>query len=204
MKLKIVVLFFILSKTVFSQGISAEYDCSLAYPNGVTLNYTGKYYYQGNKSISYMLPDYLSKYPDGTVKVKGVDYAYSFDSVQFITLIDLDSGTYKASFNFSIYEGRINASGGEWQITNETAEIGGYQCKHAYWVMNNGKDTSSEIWYTNEIPCPTGFAIWTYVPGFVVKVKTPMNLTAVLRKVQVGVTLPPEIFIREELRKRKR
>lgn len=198
-----IILFFLIWNSVLGQGISADYDCTVTYPNGIALNYTGKFFYQDNKSISYMLPDYLSKYPEGTVEQKGINYGFSTDSVQFILLMNLDSGTYKATINPTIYEGKLDATDGEWQITNEVTTIEGYKCQHAYWVRKNSKDTATEIWYTDEISCPTGFEVWNYVPGFVVKVKTPMNMVATLRKVRVGDAIAPEVFVRKELKKKK-
>ena len=103
-----------------------------------------------------------------------------------------------------IYEGYIDGSKGQWQISDEIMEVEGYKCQHAYWVNRNGKDTATEIWFTEEIPCPTGFEVWNYVPGFVVKVKTPMNMVATLRKLRIGDVIPPEVFIRKELKKSKK
>lgn len=200
---RLIFFIFLIWNSVLGQGISADYDCTVTYPNGITLNYTGKFFYQDNKSISYMLPDFLSKYPEGTVEQNGITYGFSSDSVQFILLLNLDSGTYKATINPRIYEGTLDASGGEWRITNEVGMIEGYKCQHAYWVTKNGKDTSAEIWFTDEIPCPTGFEVWNYVPGFVVKVKTPMNMVATLRRVTIGEGIPPAVFIRKELKKKK-
>lgn len=182
-----------------SQGISAEYDCNLSYPSGVSLKYSGNYYYQDNRSISYLIPEYLIQYPDGNVERNGNSYVFSTDSIQHILLVNLDSGKYESYIYPRIYRGKFGVFNGEWQLTTEILEISGYKCQHAYWVSSNGKDTLTEIWFTADIPCPTGFEVWTPVPGLVIKLKNKMGLEATLRKVRIGDTISPEVFIRKEL-----
>jgi len=182
-----------------AQSVIAEYDCERTYPSGTVLDYTGKYFFQNNQSLSYLVATYLDKYPNGIMKTQNGEMVFSSDSVQDMVYIDLENGYRKSVFGGKVYQHKMTPGIENWQMTGNEKEIAGFKCFNALLLSKNKPDTIADIWFTKDIAVPTSIEYAGYVPGFVVSARLPGNFTATLRRVSLVESISPEIFKREEL-----
>lgn len=132
------------SNFLYSQGLIATYKVYLSHPSGLRINYTGKYYYQDNQVIKYLVADYLQDYPTGMIVTNeqtGSTLVMSTDSVQKIQYCKLDSGICISNFGYGVNRSEFPKKKTVLKFTGKEEQLHGLRCIQAFWYDS---DSSSK------------------------------------------------------------
>lgn len=175
------------NNTCNSQNLEAHYKVvrsgEIPLGNGETksysLDYQGLIYHSGNRTISFLRPQYLLDYPDGEIKivtpsgeaVQGV----RMDSIQSVTLYDMDSViTWNIEGNNSsiprkLIHHKIRKGTPYYKYFDDTKTINGLLCKHAFCYYPSSDKPWADIWYYPEYNLPYSFFGVGNLPGLLVQ-----------------------------------
>lgn len=157
--------------------------------------------------------DYLNKAASNLVFSLTFNTSESFFEIEKKLDLDIETRVYsyaeniitKGNYYFdkkndAIYiEGKIydkytliksKASNTKWKITNETKNIGGYNCIKAICVKRKtnsikSKNYTVEAWFTMDIPVNYGPLEYNGLPGLILEVKSA-NFTFFVKKIELS------------------
>lgn len=173
------------------------------------LEFTGNYFMQGKRVISYLTPDYLDRYPTGKIESTRNDGPNNYsvniiplctDSIIGVNYSDGDSLIWR----YTSYVGGANMQRPssfkyevgfkKWVVLNETKDINGLICQRAVSYME-GNQVEWDIWFYPDISVDRGFENTFGVPGLIVEgVCPPGKLTMKLLNYALGAAIPDSIF----------
>lgn len=183
-----------LPSLVFGQALSAEYSCSIKYgTTGISLDYTGKYFFYQNKSLSYLIPEYLEQYPNGRIQTKSSIIILPADTIQSISYINLNSENVEFINGKHQEEYSLTKNHFFWKVMDDTATISGLFCQKASWSNTNNGEPVGTVWFCANIPAPTTFNNIFGTPGLVVSIEQPY-FSAALRWVNISKSIPEDIM----------
>lgn len=170
------------------------------------LEFEGLIYKSGNKTIAYMVPQFLSQYPRGMIQGKSENGSNSFlaisrDTVQMPFLYQVNDSLITAwcGTNASPHSRRFTKSNYKigamkWVETGEKKKINGYDC------VNMRAFTASQFpvfdgWVCKTIPAGFAFFSMRDVPGIIVEGYMPrLNASFKLVSVKLHQPIPESVF----------
>jgi len=221
MRSLLVVLLIFTSAVTFGQNLEIRYKViqSISIALGekrvknMNIDYDGYVYQAGKKTISFLKPLFLDKYPTGEILLWEGSNAYSHslsvDTQQLIFLYDTDSMNMWKCLNSSDPETnmfitqKFEKNITRWQILSDTKKLKGLTCKRAK-LINAENELICDIWYTTEVPNEYNLAGLTDLPGMIVSANYPMaGLSFELGEFKMGIDVNNDVFWPAEFRKAK-
>ncbi|HCF64017.1 MAG TPA: hypothetical protein DEU93_07570 [Chitinophagaceae bacterium] len=194
MRTYILILLILFSNQSTAQYIQAEYKVEIGYPQGFTLDYIGKYFTSGTKSVEYLLPLYLDKYPSGSLTLNDKLYAVPTDTVQRYSVVDVDSGIVKIATEYGNEYYTFENNFLLWEVFPEIRNIDGLNCQRAQWRGRKDGIVLGEVWFATDIPVVAGFKQLIGIPGLIVELKYGNDYTAKLISYEITSEISPEVF----------
>lgn len=198
----------LISNFVFSQGLVATYKVYLSHPSGLKINYTGKYYYQGNQVLEFLQADYLKDNPTGmfvTNEKTRATLNMPTDSVQYVTYCLLDSGIYY-SYNSFYGVRRSTFSNGRLTLkpSGQEAQLHGLRCVQTFvYSSDSSSKPYAEIWYAPDIPAPCSFTDWDSLGLMVKYIPSNPGYYYEMENFEFVDNIPQTVFNRKELNPKK-
>lgn len=204
-------------QAVVAQTLVARYSISkpVVGPENkilATLTSVGYLFRDGGRYLYYEKPNYLDKYPDGTIVIQ-TDASHSsvynvcMDTLQFIHYTNTDSlfTVHRPHYNSATHAAGVNykqqyeADYFTWVILPETKVISGIKCQKA--TMSIRGNLQWVIWFTPKVKVQCGVNGTIGVPGLIVEAECPPLKTSYeLMDFSESVPLKPGVFDLAELK----
>jgi GLPGLI family protein len=204
----------------FTQDIKATYivkrdviidDAKNGFYKVIPIDYTCFFYKKGNKYISYNKPNYLKKYPNGSIVLNinenhTFNYGLNMDTIQNITYHNIDSlvKRYRNSYGFKekvteniLLEFDINYF--QWEILPETKNISGLNCQRA--KLSIRQQPQWDLWFCADIPSDVGISSIVGLPGLIVEADhIPVKTKYILQNYELNANINDNIFWPDEFK----
>lgn len=165
---------------VANYQVTKDIDLSHSSQKDLNLSYKGYYFQKGNRSFSFIKPEYLALYPKGFIPLPSenfgiIEHSLCIDTIQQINYIHHDSLLFRGQANFTGGKKGENVyftydrDFYEWKLVNETKVIEGLQCQRAQ-RFNIGNGTVIwDGWFATDIPVNYGIENIINAPGLMVE-----------------------------------